>query len=77
MGGGAGAHREGRGGGGGGDELRGGGEVGGALVIVGDEQRYPLAELGEEHVVLQHRLHLHRLRPDAARLLCCAGAVLC
>jgi len=61
------AHREGRGGGG--DELRGGGEVG-ALVVVGDEQRYPLAELGEEHVVLQHRLHLHRLLPDAARLLC-------
>lgn len=55
------AHREGRGGGGG-DELRGGGEVG--VVVIGDEQRYPLAELGEEHVVLQH-LHLHLL------LLCC------
>jgi hypothetical protein len=64
------AHREGRGGG---DELRGGGEVRAAFVVVGDEQRYPLAELGEEHVVLQHRLHLHPgafFLPDAT----CSGS---
>jgi hypothetical protein len=42
-------------------ELHGGGgsddEVG--VVVVGDEDRYPLAELREEEVVVQLHLHLH------------------
>jgi hypothetical protein len=63
------AHREGRSDVG--DELRGGGDVG--VVVVRDEERYLLAEFGEENVVLQH---VHRHPASSPPLFYCAsGAV--